>query len=123
MPVITTALEQAGFIRANVLDVTMFLDGPDAKPSESIHLLFAGEKVRADHRLPAPDLTGIDDPAGFRVITLEALIHMKLLSNRDKDRTHVRDLIGVGLINRSWLAKLPPELAERLQGILDTPDA
>src|SRR5271169_2726456 len=38
---LTTALEGAGFVRAEVLDVTMFLDGPDAKPSESIHLLFA----------------------------------------------------------------------------------
>jgi hypothetical protein len=123
LPALTAALEQAGFVRAEVLDVPMFLDGPDAKPSESIHLLFASEKVRPDHPLPSPNLSTIDDPAGFRVITLEALVHMKLLSNRDKDRTHVRDLIGVGLIDRSWLSKLPPVLAERLQGILDTPDA
>jgi hypothetical protein len=100
----------------------MFLDGPNAKPSESIHLLFAGEKVRPEHPLASPDLTAVDDPAGFRVITLEALVHMKLLSNRDKDRMHVRDLIGVGLIDRSWLARLPPLLAQRLQAILDTPD-
>ncbi len=123
LPLITAALEQAGFVRAEVLDVTMFLDGPIAKPSESIHLLFAGEKVRAEHPLPSPSLSAADDPAGFRVITLEALVHMKLLSNRDKDRTHIRDLVGVGLIDRSWLPKLPPVLAERLQGILDTPDA
>jgi hypothetical protein len=63
------------------------------------------------------------DPAGFPVITLEALVHMKLLSNRDKDRIHVRDLIGVGLVDRSWLVKLSPVLADRLQGILDTPDS
>jgi hypothetical protein len=123
LPAVTAALEATGFVRAEVLDVTMFLDGPDAKPSESIHLLFAGEKVRAEHSLPSPDLTTIDDPAGYRVITLEALVHMKLLSNRRKDQVHVEDLIGVGLIDRSWLARLPPLLAERLQGILDTPDA
>jgi hypothetical protein len=35
---------------------------------------------------------------------------------------HLRDLIGVGLIDTSWPAKLPPELAARLQQILDTPD-
>ena len=52
LPIITAALERAGFVRAEVLDVTMFLDGPDAKPSESIHLLFAGEKVRAEYPLP-----------------------------------------------------------------------
>jgi hypothetical protein len=45
------------------------------------------------------------------------------MSNRDKDRTHLRDLIGVGLIDASWLPKLPPELAGRLKQILDTPDA
>src|SRR5262245_31653293 len=115
LPALTAALEQAGFVRAEVLDVTMFLDGPDAKPSESIQLLFAGEKVRADDLLPSPDLAAIDAPAGFRVITLEALVLMKLLSNRDKDRTHLRDLIGVGLIDRTWLARLPPVLAQRLE--------
>lgn len=123
LPALTAALEKGGFVRAEVLDVTMFLDGPDAKPSESIHLLFAGEKVRAEHPLPSPDLSTIDDPAGFHVITLEALVHMKLLSNRLKDKVHVQDLIGVGLIDRSWLAKLPPVLAQRLQGVLDTPDS
>lgn len=123
LPALTAALERAGFTRAEVFDVTMFLDGPDAKPSESIHLLFAGEKVRAEHPLPSPDLSTVDDPAGFRVITLEALVHMKLLSNRRKDQVHVEDLIGVGLIDGSWPARLPPVLAERLQGILDTPDS
>jgi hypothetical protein len=122
LPALTAALEQAGFVRAEVLDVTMFLDGPDAKPSESVHLLFAGEKIRAEHPLPSPDLSTIDDPAGFRVLTLESLVQMKLLSNRRKDQVHVEDLIGVGLIDRSWLTKLPPVLAERLQRILDTPD-
>lgn len=122
LPALTTTLEEAGFVRAEVLDVTMFLDGPAAKPSESIHLLFAGEKVRPEHPLPSPDLATNDDPAGFRVITLEALVHMKLLSNRRKDQVHVEDLIGVGLIDQSWLSKLPPLLAQRLQEILDTPD-
>ena len=123
LPAVTATLEQAGFIRAEVLNVTMFLDGPTAKPSESIHLLFAGEKVRPDHPLPSPDLTTIKDPGGYHVITFEALVHMKLLSNRDKDRTHVRDMIGVGLIDRSWLTRLPPVLAERLKSILDTPES
>jgi len=120
---VSAALVQAGFVRAEVLNVTMFLDGPDAKPSESIHLLFAGEKLSSAQPLPAPELTSIDDPAGFRGVTLESLVYMKLLSNRDKDRTHVRDMIGAGLIDSSWLARLQPLLAQRLQGILDTPDA
>jgi hypothetical protein len=121
LPALTAALIAAGFFPAEVLDVPMFLDGPEAKPSESIHLLFSGERTRSDHALPAPDLTTIDDPAGFRVITLESLVVMKLMSNRRKDQVHIEDMIGVGLIDASWVSRLPPVLAERLQQILDTP--
>jgi hypothetical protein len=106
-----------------LLDVVMFRDGAEGKPSEAVHLLFAGEKTRPDHPLPAPEIQTVDDAANFRVITLESLVTMKLMSNRRKDQVHVLDLIGVNLIDESWLAKLPPELAGRLKQILDTPDA
>jgi hypothetical protein len=36
-----------------------------------------------------------------------------------KDRTHLRDLIGVGLLDASWISRLPAELAPRLQSLLD----
>ena len=123
LPAITTALEQAGFVADELLDVVMFRDGPEGKPSEAVHLLFAGEKVRPDHPLPAPEIQTVEDLANFHVIALESLVSMKLMSNRDKDRTHLRDMIGVRLIDASWLTKLPPELAGRLKQILDTPDA
>jgi hypothetical protein len=119
---ITAALDEAGFVHGEVLDVVMFRDGPEGKPSEAVHLLFAGEKTRPDHTLPAPEIRTVENPAGFAVIDLELLTIMKLMSNRDKDRMHLRDLAGVGLIDRSWLPKLPPELADRLKHILDTPD-
>src|SRR6202790_4028231 len=122
LPAITAALEQTGFVRDELLDVVMFRDGAEGKPGEAVHPLFAGEKTRPDHLLPAPEIQTVNDPANFRVIALEALLAMKLMSNRDKDRTHVRDMIGVGLIDRSWLQKLPPELADRLKQILDRPD-
>ncbi|MBM3995733.1 MAG: hypothetical protein FJ303_16520 [Planctomycetes bacterium] len=123
LPAITAALEAAGFVSGELLDVVMFRDGPDGKPSEAIRLLFSGEKTRPDHLLPAPDIHTVGAPEHVRVITLESLVTMKLMSNRDKDRTHVRDMIGVGLIDETWLTKLPPELAARLKQILDTPDA
>src|ERR1700730_9149577 len=43
------ALEAAGFVYYQLLDVDMFLDGPQGKPSGGVHLLFAGEKVRPDY--------------------------------------------------------------------------
>jgi hypothetical protein len=122
LPAITSALEKAGFVADELLDVVMFRDGPAGKPSEAIHLLFSGEKTRADHAIPAPDIETVTHPDNFRVITLESLVAMKLLSNRDKDRTHLRDMIGVGLIDATWREKVPSELSARLQHILDTPD-
>lgn len=122
LPTITPALEQVGFVPDELLGVTMFRDGEQGKPSEAIHLLFSGEKTRPDHLLPAPEIQTVTDPADFPVLKLESLVEMKLMSHRDKDRVHLRDLLGVQLIDPSWVAKLPPELAARLQHILDTPD-
>src|SRR5260370_23894566 len=86
LPAITAALEQAGFVHDELLDVVMFRDGPAGKPSEAVHLLFSGEKTRPDHLLPAPEIQTVEDPAQFHVITLESLIAMKLMSNRLKDK-------------------------------------
>jgi hypothetical protein len=122
LPAVSASLEDAGFVAGEVLDVVMFRDGADGKPSEAVHLLFSGERTKPGDLLPAPKIETVDDPANFRVIALESLVAMKLMANRDKDRTHLRDLIGVGLIDASWLVRLPPQLAERLQQILNTPD-
>ena len=46
---------------------------------------------------------------------------MKLTSWRDKDRTHLRDLIQVGLVDVTWPERLPAPLADRLQQLLDNP--
>jgi hypothetical protein len=120
---IRAALEDAGFVGDELLDVVMFRDGPAGKPSEAVRLLFTGEKTRSGDVLPTPVTETVVDPANFRVVSLESLVTMKLMSNRTIDRAHLRDLIGVGLIDTSWLPKLPPDLAARLQHILDTPDA
>jgi hypothetical protein len=116
------ALETAGFVYHRLMDVDVFVDGPQGKPSGGVHLLFAGEKVQADYDHPCPDLDESERAAEFQVVTLPALVRMKLLSWRDKDRTHLRDLILVGLIDATWPALFPPPLAERLQQILDNPN-
>src|SRR5947209_12758314 len=36
LPAVTTALEGAGFVRGEVLDVVLFRDGPAGKPSEAV---------------------------------------------------------------------------------------
>lgn len=116
-----TAMSGAGFIYRHVKGIDMFLDGPGAKARDAVHLLFAGERVRADDLAPAPDLSESEAGPQFRFVSLDALVRMKLTSFRDKDRTHLRDMLEVELIDASWRDRLPADLAARLQQLLDTP--
>ncbi len=116
------ALEAVGFLYRHVASVDLFLDGPQAKARDALHVVFAGEKVRPEYVLPAPDVAESEPAEAFRVLRLEPLVQMKLTSFRDKDRTHLRDLLAVGLVDASWLPRLPPDLAGRLQLLLDTPE-
>ena len=117
-----TALAGVGFVRRRVSGIEMFLDGPDAKARDAIHVVLAGEKVRPDYIAPAPDVSESEQAEFFRILTLEALVRMKLTSFLDKDRTHLRDLLEVGLLDASWLTRLPAELSSRLQLLIENPE-
>jgi len=116
------ALESVGFVHRRVAGIEVFLDGPAAKPREAVHIVFANEKVRPQELLPNPDVSESEDAGLFRVIALDALVRIKLTAFRDKDRTHLRDLMDVGLIDAQWLAKLPSILADRLRQLLENPE-
>jgi hypothetical protein len=95
------ALAGAGFVFRHVKGIDKFLDGPGAKARDAVHVLFAGEKVRADDPVAAPAVAESEPAGTFRVIALESLLRMKLTSFRDKDRTHIRDMIDVGLVDKT----------------------
>ncbi|HEV3144945.1 MAG TPA: hypothetical protein VGZ47_13730 [Gemmataceae bacterium] len=116
------ALETVGFVHANVLDVDLFLDGPSGRPKDAVHVVFANEKVRPDDVAPTPDVDESEPSPQFQVASLPALVFMKLTSFRLKDKLHLLDMIDVGLVDRAWLSRLPPELSRRLQELLDNPD-
>lgn len=116
------ALEKAGFVHRRSAGIEMFLDGPGAKARDAVHVIFSGEKVRPDYVAPVPDVSESVSFKSYRVLSLEAVVRMKLTSYRDKDRMHLRDMLGVGLIDETWPARYPPELAARLQHLIDTPD-
>jgi hypothetical protein len=118
---VQAALSAAGFFYHETPDVHMFLDNPQASAKEAVHVLFANEKVQSDYLAPTPDLSETEAAKLFRVLSLEALVRMKLTSFRRKDQVHIQDLIGVGLIDASWLTRYPPELAARLKELLDDP--
>jgi hypothetical protein len=119
---VKAALAPAGFVYCQSFGVDMFLDGPDGRPTQAVHLLFAGEAVRHGDLAFTPDVADADHSAGLSVVSLAALVRMKLTSFRLKDRVHLQDLMGVGLIDQSWTDQLPANLAARLQEILDNPN-
>jgi hypothetical protein len=122
------ALESAGFIYRRVASLgqagglDLFLDGPNASARDAVHIVFASEKVRQDSPAASPDISQSEEADEFRVVSLDALVQMKLSAFRDKDRTHLRDLIDVGLVDRAILDKLSPELRSRMQLLFDTPE-
>jgi hypothetical protein len=121
LPAATAALEAAGFVYRHAAGLDVFLDGPAAKARDAVHVVFAGEKVRPEEPLPNPAVTDSEAADDYRILTLRALVQIKLTAYRDKDRTHLRDLLDVGLIDASWGQFYPPELAARLQALVDTP--
>lgn len=116
------ALGEVGFLHRHVLGIEVFLDGPDAKMRDSLHVLMAGEKVRGDYATAAPDVSESTKAGEITVVALEALVRMKLTSYRDRDRTHLRDLLEVGLIDGTWVSRYEGLLGERLQQLIDTPE-
>ena len=115
------ALNAAGFVHRHLSGLDVFLDGPGGKVRDAVHIVFAGEKVRPDESVSNPDVSESEAADQFRILSLEALVRIKLTAYRDKDRTHLRDLLDVGLIDASWCDRYPPALADRLQVLVDTP--
>ena len=122
MPRATEALQAVGFIRDVVMDTIVFLDGPKGKPSQGLHILIAGRKVKPEYASPTPKVEQAVEINEKRIVELESLVEMKLNSYRDKDRTHLRDMIQIGLIDATWPDRFPPQLGQRLQALLDDPE-
>ena len=122
LPAVRAALEAAGFMDCHLPDLDTFIDGPECKPSGGVHFLFVGEKVRQDDEQVLPGLDESERAVEFQVVNLAALLRMKLIAWRRIDRVHLRDMIGVGLLDPTWPARFPPPLGDRLQKLLDDPN-
>jgi hypothetical protein len=85
LPAAREALEAAGFRYRNAAGIDMFLDGEGAKARDSVHVVSAAEKVRREYLFPAPTRDESSRAPSFRVLTLKALVRMKLTSYLRKD--------------------------------------
>ena len=119
LPRAKSAALSVGMEYFDVIDVGMFLEPGDPNPRHGVHLVWAGEKVKAEDPLPNPAIDERQElEPGKSVVLLPGLVRMKLMANRDRDRVHLRDLIDVGLVDRAMLSGLPAELADRLDALL-----
>ena len=116
------ALEAVGFVHSFTFGIDIFVDGPEGKAREAVHIIFAGERVKPGDAVPAPDLSATTAFEGYKIVEFDRLLVMKLTAFRLKDRVHLLDMIDVGLIDAATLDRLPPELRTRLEQLLNNPD-
>jgi hypothetical protein len=118
----TKAMAKAEFLHHEVSSIDTFLDGPQGRLRDSVHIIFASEMIQPNDVAPTPDVDESELGTDFRVVTLEALVRMKLTAFRTIDRVHLRDMLEIGLLDASWVNRLSPDLAARLQELIDDPN-
>jgi hypothetical protein len=123
LPRVVAIAENHGFRFRHSAGIDMLLFGETNSARNAVHLLYAGEKVKAAQLESHPrinpvraGLHGMD----FWVIPVLDLVRMKLSSYRDKDRVHVRGMDAAGLITRDVENGLSNELLARLGNIRET---
>lgn len=115
LPAIIRAVEPFGFKFRHAAGIEMLVDSSKPTARSAIHLVFVGEKVRREYCEPVPDFS---PPAktveGALLAPVADLVRMKLTSFRLKDRVHIQDMDGVGLITAEIEGQLPELLRRRL---------
>ena len=118
---IIEAVRPSGFRYRHVAGVDMLVDAEAPQAHSAVHLLFIREKVRKDYAEAVPDFSpAVRYENRISVVSVADLVKMKLTSFRDKDRVHVRDLDGVGLITPEVEAGLSSVLRDRLKHVRST---
>jgi len=121
-PALRDAMVAAGFHERETAGLAMFTETPDGSARDAVHVVFTGEMVRPGEHDANPDIEPIVRAAGFQTVPFATLVRMKLNSHRLKDRVHLQDMISLGMVDATWLDRLPPALSERLAALLADPD-
>ncbi len=115
---IRAAVKPHGFEYRHAAGVDMFLTA-DGKARSAVHTVFIGEKVRPEYVEPVPGSIP-DRTRGILIAPVSDLVRMKLTSFRLKDKVHIQDMDGVGLITPEIEAALLPLLRQRLAEVRAT---
>jgi hypothetical protein len=115
---ISQIVRPLGFEYRHVAGVDLLVDAKQPKARSAVHLVFIREKVRPDYLEPVPDFTSPPDTEeGFLISSVPDLLRMKLTSLRLKDKVHIIDMDGVGLITPEIENALSEPLRHRLQQV------
>jgi len=116
---VSRVFETLRFERHDLRRLILFTDPEEPSRRSGVHLVWAGQKVLPSyaHAAPRVEEAIFEAEQGCWVLDLAALVRMKLTSFRDVDRVHIRDMLGVGLIDDAVRASLPTDLLERLRSI------
>lgn len=114
---IAQAVLPFGFKLRHAAGVDMLIDSAGGKDRSPVHLVFLGEKVRREYPEAVPQSSPMRNDQGYLLAPVKDLLVMKLTSFRAKDRAHIIDMDGVGLITPEIEAALPEVLRERLERV------
>lgn len=120
LPRITEAAAAGGFRFRHAAGLDMLVDEGARRASSAVHLIFLHEKVRPEYVEPIPASEPLLTKEGILIAPVADLVRMKLTSFRLKDKVHIQDMDGVGLITPEIEASLPPLLRERLAEVRAT---
>lgn len=119
---VRAAMVASGFHERETAGLHMFTETPDGSARDAVHIVLAGEMVRPGEFAANPDVDPSERAADFRTVPFETLVRMKLNSFRRKDQVHLQDMISLGMIDDTWLDRLPTVFRDRLKILLDDPN-
>jgi hypothetical protein len=117
---IAQAVRPFGLEFRHAAGVDMLVDARSPKARSAVHLVFVKEKVRPEYVASVPEFSSAANLEGLLVAPVADLVCMKLTSFRLKDRVHIQDMDGVGLITTEIESALPEVLRERLAQVRAT---
>ena len=117
LPAVIEAARKTGWTFRHTVGIDLLTDVSEPKARSAVHLVFLNENVRPEYAEPVPASQPAATTEGIPVATVPDLVRMKLTSYRLKDRVHIQDLDGAGLIGPEIEAQLPQLLRDRLAEI------
>ena len=120
LPRVIAAAEHVGLDSRHVAGVDMLVEADAPRAKSAVHLVFLNEKVRSEYLEPIPASEPVRTKEGILIAPVADLVRMKLTSFRLKDKVHIQDLDGVGLITPEIEQSLSEPLRQRLAEVRAT---